>query len=79
MWGPRKLAQLLTEHGQRHLLPTQFIKDSSCDTCYKLFTDKQIINALNTIFQDKRIIDLVAYGRLYYFNEETMLQQLKIA
>jgi organic radical activating enzyme len=79
MWGPRKLAQLLTERGQEHLLPDQFIKGSQCDTCYKLFTDKEIINALNTILQDKKIIDLIAYGRLYYFNEATMLQQLNIA
>jgi len=74
VWGPHKLVSLLRQHGLDALLPKEYICDCPCDVCYKLLCDRRIVDALESILQDKQIRQTIAYARLYYLNETTMAE-----
>ncbi len=74
-WGPHKLVSLLRQHGWDALLPEEYICNCICDVCYKLMSNERIVDALEEILQDEQIKQTVAYARLYYLNETTMLER----
>jgi organic radical activating enzyme len=78
IWGPHKLVSLLKENGFSALLPGEYICNASCDVCYKLLSDERIVAALEEIYQDERLRQTVAYGRVYYLNETTMVERLHL-
>jgi MoaA/NifB/PqqE/SkfB family radical SAM enzyme len=76
IWGPKRLFLLLKEQHYDNLLPTNYVEESICDCCYKLLSDKKIVDVLEDVIIDKKLIELTAYGRLNYFNEPTMAIRL---
>jgi MoaA/NifB/PqqE/SkfB family radical SAM enzyme len=76
LWGPYGLSAILKEHGFGNLLPTEYIKDCPCDTCFKLFTDRRLVKALDTIMCDDEMLKLIACGRAVYLDEPAMAQCL---
>ncbi len=77
-WGPHKLISYLKEQGFDSLLPREYIRDCPCDVCYKLMSDKKIIDALEIIMKNKQIKDTIAYARVYYLNETAMVERFKL-
>jgi hypothetical protein len=73
-WGPGKLVAFLKEHGASELLPSEYICDCPCDVCYKLLSDQRIVKALAGIVEGKEIRDTIAYARMYYLREPTMVE-----
>jgi len=78
VWGPQKLVKILKEHGLGNLIPKEYVEDCICDACFKLLSDDQIVNNLNNILNDKNMLKTIAYARLYYFHESTMLKSLQL-
>lgn len=76
LWGPYGLFVILKEHGFGNLLPREYIKDSPCDACLKLFTDRRLIKALDDIMCDDEMLKLIACGRAAYLDEPAMAQRL---
>ena len=76
LWGPYGLSAILKEHGFGNLLPNKYIKDCPCDACFKLFTDRRLVKALDTIMCDDEMLKLIACGRAAYLDEPTMAQCL---
>lgn len=74
IWGPYKLVEFLKEHGFHSLLPKEYIENCICDACYKLLADEKIVRVLLDIFQDKELKEMIAFGRLYYLKENTMVE-----
>lgn len=75
-WGPHKLVSLLRQHGHEGLLPREYISNCICDPCYKLLSDSRIVDALENILLDEQAKQVVAYARLYYLNETTMVEKI---
>ena len=77
-WGPQRLVSLLEEHGYGALLPDRYISGCACDVCYKLLSDRRIVPALDEIYRDPGLQELVAYARLYYLNETRLAEVLNL-
>lgn len=60
------------------LLPREYIRDSACDVCYKLMSDKQIVRDLENILQDDQFLEILAYARVYYLNETKMAEHMQL-
>jgi organic radical activating enzyme len=73
-WGPHKLVSLLKGHGLEAMLPSEYICDCICDICYKLMSEEQIVDALESIVEDEETRQTVAYARAYYLNEPRMAE-----
>jgi pyruvate-formate lyase-activating enzyme len=78
IWGPQKLVCILQDYGLSHLLPTEYIDNCICDACFKLLSSDKIINALVNILQNQDFQKTLAYARLYYLNEYTMLENFSM-
>ena len=76
LWGPYGLSAILKEHGFGNLLPKEYIKDCPCDACFKIFTDRRLVKALDTIMSDDEMLKLIACGRAAYLDEPDMAQRL---
>jgi organic radical activating enzyme len=76
LWGPYGFSVILMEHGFGHLLPKEYIKDCPCDACFKLFTDRRLVKALDAIMLDDEMLKLVAIGRAAYLDEPALAQSL---
>lgn len=76
-FGPRILVALLEKGGYRHLLPKQYVQDATCDVCYKLLGNKQVVEALAELIVEQDFVNTVAYGRNYYLGEQQMLELIK--
>lgn len=72
VWGPHRVVALLKSHGVGQLLPSEYIENSTCDICFKLFSNDEVLGCLRTLALDEDFRRKVAYGRLYYLNEDTM-------
>lgn len=77
-WGPHKLFSLLKEHGFVDLLPNKYIEKCICDTCYKLLSEKRIVDALDEILQNEKMRETIAYARVYYLRETKMVEVLNL-
>lgn len=75
VWGPAKLVSLLTRAGKAELLPREYISNSTCDICYKLFSDDRIIAELEAILAERRYLDIIAYARMHYLQESAMAEK----
>ncbi len=75
VWGPHKLVSLLRQHGFDALLPREYICNCPCDVCYKLLCDVRIVDALENLLQDEQIRQTIAYARLHYLNETSMVER----
>jgi len=76
LWGPYGLFVILKEHGFGNLLPGEYIKDSPCDACLKLFTDRRLVKAMDAIMCDDEMLKLIACGRAAYLDEPALAQRL---
>ena len=76
LWGPYGLSVILREHGFGNLLPGEYIKDCPCDACFKLFTDRRVVKALDAIMCDDEMLKLIACGRAVYLDEPALAQRL---
>lgn len=77
VWGPHKLAALLKEHGQADLLPTEYIANCICDTCYKLLTNPRIVAALEEIVDSADFRRRIGYARAYYLRETNLIGEIE--
>ena len=72
-FGPKVLVRILKENGYGRLLPIQYIKDATCDVCFKLFSNKEICEVLSKLIEnDESFRKQTKYGRQYYLNEYEM-------
>lgn len=78
VWGPHKLVSLLRQNHKDARLPREYIRDSACDVCYKLMSDKQIVRDLENILQDDQFLEILAYARVYYLNETKMAEHMQL-
>jgi MoaA/NifB/PqqE/SkfB family radical SAM enzyme len=77
-FGPSLLVSKLQESGYGHLLPATYREDTICDICHQLFSDGEICRALESIGQEDYFRRKVAYGRLYYLNEISMMERMNL-
>jgi organic radical activating enzyme len=76
LWGPYGFYVILKEHGFGNLLPKEYIKDCPCDACFKLFTNRRLVKALDAIMWEDEMLKLIACGRAAYLDEPAMAQHL---
>jgi MoaA/NifB/PqqE/SkfB family radical SAM enzyme len=75
-FGPKSLVDLIKENGFETLLPEKYIKDATCDVCYKILSDRQICNLLKELIpQNEKFRMKTAYGRYYHMHEDEMLKR----
>ena len=77
LWGPARLLELLAAGGYAGLLPRRFWKRGTCDLCYALAENGELRRGLAQLAGDPEVAIKTAYGRVYYLQEETMLEHLK--
>lgn len=77
-FGPKMLVKLLNENRYNHLLPPSYIAQCPCDVCFKLFSVREVCQALERIFEDTYLKKKVSYGRFYYLEEEAMLNRTDV-
>ncbi|MHC4743251.1 MAG: radical SAM/SPASM domain-containing protein [Planctomycetota bacterium] len=73
-WGPHKLIRMAADAGLAHLLPSKYVKDSTCNACYCLMSSPHIIPFLHRMAEDPEFGRKVAYARAYYFGETRAIQ-----
>ncbi len=76
IWGPRKLISLIKERGPEECLPSSYVKDSICITCYRLMSNNKIVEFLAELSKDSDFNQKVAYARAYYLHETKMMERL---
>ena len=74
VWGPRKLVEKLRESPIASELPRSYVRDSTCDVCYKLFSNPAIAAYLERLNDDDGFKRYTAYGRVYYLNDSVTLE-----
>lgn len=79
LWGPARLLELLASGGYAGLLPQRFWKRGTCDLCYALAENGELRRGLAQVAGDPEVALKTAYGRVYYLQEESMMQHLKQA
>jgi sulfatase maturation enzyme AslB (radical SAM superfamily) len=77
IWGPKKLILLAQEAGLTKSLQKKYIKDSICNACYNLMSNKTIREFLYTLAEDFEFKRKIAYARLYYLRESRMYELMK--
>lgn len=70
VWGPRKLVEKLRASPVAAELPRSYVRDSTCDVCYKLFSNPAIAAYLEGLNGDAEFQRYTAYGRAYYLNDD---------
>lgn len=78
IFGPKMLVDLLNENGYGHLLPASYIAQCPCDVCFKLFSVREVCQALERIFGGDYLKKKVSYGRFYYLEETAMLDKTEV-
>lgn len=78
LWGPQRLFTMLKERYGELMLPAEFIAECNCDVCYRLFKNEKIVKSLQEIQNDEKFRQEVAYGRVFYLNETTMLEAMNL-
>jgi MoaA/NifB/PqqE/SkfB family radical SAM enzyme len=76
VFGPIFLVQILKENNLDHLLPVNYIADSICDTCFKLFSKQETCEVISKLINQKKYTDKIAYGRYYYLKEAELIEPL---
>ena len=74
IWGPRKLISIITEAGLGEYLPKTYFKDSICNACYSLLSNRHIVDFLNDLSEDPGFKRKIAYARVYYLRESRMAE-----
>jgi len=78
IWGPARLVEILKQKGYSDLLPSKYIKNNICDVCYQLFSQPLLVDAIQAWFAEIKQKQMVAYARLYYLDESTMLERYNL-
>jgi organic radical activating enzyme len=78
IWGPHKLVSILAQNGYSDQLPNSYLSRCICDICYKLFSDGDLLDGLNTVMGEPKMLELLAYARVFYMNETRMATQLHL-
>jgi MoaA/NifB/PqqE/SkfB family radical SAM enzyme len=76
VFGPIFLVDMLKDNKQDHLLPSSYIADSICDTCFKLFSNRETCEVISKLIKQKKYTDKIAYGRYYYLRESELIETL---
>ncbi len=76
VWGPHRLVSILRDHGLERLLPAEYIEGCICDICFKLLSKEEVLAFLRTLSAEDDFRRKIAYGRLYYLNEDSMANAL---
>lgn len=76
-FGPRVLVGLLAESRYAYLLPNEYVEDATCDVCFKLFGNREIVEKLHELISDQDFINNIAYGRSYFLGEKEMLGMIR--
>jgi MoaA/NifB/PqqE/SkfB family radical SAM enzyme len=76
IWGPASLYQRILANREGQPSQNRFIKDSICDTCYKITTDPTLIKDLIALSDNKDFKLEVAYAREFYLHESEMAEQM---
>lgn len=79
VWGPGRLFALLERMGHGGRLPSQFVRNGMCNLCYSLMADEVLCGAMRALAEDAELTEKTAYARLFYFDENRMLEALGIA
>ena len=74
IWGPKKLISMIQEGGLGKHLPERYIKNSVCNACYSLMSNKAIVQFLEELAEDFEFRRRVAYARVYYLSETRMVE-----
>jgi len=64
VWGPHRMVSLLKSRGQVDLLPKEYICDSNCDICNKLFSDRHIAARLAEILDEPENRAIIAAEKI---------------
>jgi hypothetical protein len=73
VWGPHKLMSWLNRIGCPEELPSRYIKDCTCDVCYKLLSNPRLASYIEALTHEEEFAIKTAYGRMYYLAEDAML------
>ena len=76
VWGPRLLAELLTDAGFKDRLPQKYISHGYCDLCYALLDDNELTAGLARLTDDRELAEQTAHARQQYLKEEEMIRLL---
>ena len=74
IWGPRKLISIINEAGLGQYLPKTYFKDSICNACYSLLSNRHIVDFLDELSEDPGFKRKIAYARVYYLRETRMAE-----
>jgi organic radical activating enzyme len=78
IWGPHKLASILAQHGYGDRLPPYYLSRCICDICYKLFLNADLLEDLNAVMLEPKMMEMLAYARVFYMHEDRMAIQLHL-
>jgi organic radical activating enzyme len=76
VWGPGRLVSLIKDSQGGSDLPDRFIDNAICDPCYKIMSNKRLLQWVEKMANDPEYIRTVAYGRSYHLKEDEMLSFL---
>ena len=79
IWGPRKLISIIAKSEYRKYLPQNYISKSICNACYSLMKNENLLNFLNSLSEDRKFRQMVAYAIVYYLNEMRMAYHYGLA
>jgi MoaA/NifB/PqqE/SkfB family radical SAM enzyme len=75
IWGPRRLISMIKDAGLNQHLPRKYIRNSVCYACHAVFSNSEIVKFLCQLANDPEFARKVAYARVYYLKETTMVDR----
>lgn len=76
IWGPGTLLSELESKGYTEPISDNYIEQSVCDACFKLMSNQKTVENLLEIKKDLEFTEKVAYGRVYFLNEDRMARRI---
>ncbi|HMK59809.1 MAG TPA: radical SAM protein [Dissulfurispiraceae bacterium] len=77
VWGPYRILEWLNRIGCSEKMPSSYMKDCTCDVCYKLLSDERLQPYIELLANNEEFAERTKYGRLYHLGEEEVLQPLE--
>lgn len=77
VWGPHRIVSELRTRGGGRLLPASWHELSPCDACHQLVQRPALRPLLRALAEDAAFSEEVAWGRLHYLGESTMLVRMR--
>jgi len=79
IWGPKKIVSIIKEVGLINCLPEKYIKDSICNVCYALLSNRKIVEFLENLADNFEFKRKIAYARIHYLKEAKMVELLDLS